>query len=154
MPATTRGSSEAVSDREVLTTRTLDAPRERVFAAWTRPELLARWWGPKGFTNTFHVFDPKPNGEWRFVMHGPDGVDYKNHSVFAEVLPPERLAFRHVNGPTYEATVTFGEEGEKTAVMWRMRFDNAQVFSKLKPVILEGNLQNLDKLEALLAAEG
>ncbi|MCC6698771.1 MAG: SRPBCC domain-containing protein, partial [Candidatus Hydrogenedentes bacterium] len=56
------------SDCEIISTRLIDAPREKVFRAWTDPEHLARWWGPNGFTNTFHAFDMKPGGAWRFVM--------------------------------------------------------------------------------------
>jgi uncharacterized protein YndB with AHSA1/START domain len=151
MDETSHGSSEAVSDREVLTTRVLNAERGRVFAAWTDPDQLAEWWGPKGFTNTFQEFEPRPQGQWRFVMHGPDGVDYKNHSVFIEVVRPERIAFRHLNGPYYDASVTFSEEAGGTRVTWRMRFDNPDVFGKLKSLIVEANGQNMDRLAALLA---
>ena len=63
------GSNTA--DREIVTTRVMDAPRELVFKAWTDPDHLVHWWGPTGFTNTFHEFDLKPGGVWRFVMHGP-----------------------------------------------------------------------------------
>ena len=61
--------------REIVSIRVFDFPRELVFNAWTDPEHLVHWWGPKGFTNTFHEFDLRPGGIWRFVMHGPDGRD-------------------------------------------------------------------------------
>ena len=80
MSAKKESSAEALSDREIVTTRVFDAPRELVFKAWTDPDHLAKWWGPKGFTNTFQEFDMRPGGVWRFIMHGPDGVDYKNKS--------------------------------------------------------------------------
>ncbi len=104
------------SDREIVSTRVFDAPRERVFQAWTDPEHLARWWGPKGFTNTFHEFDPRPGGVWGFVMHGPDGVDYKNRSVFVEIVKPERIVFDHVSGPR-EAGPTRGRADEDGVTM-------------------------------------
>ena len=81
---------EPLSEREIVTTRVIDAPRERVFKAWTDPEHLAQWWGPKGFTNTFQEFDMRPGGAWRFVMPGPDGVDYKN--VFVNPFGPHHCA--------------------------------------------------------------
>jgi len=81
------------ADREIISTRVIAAPRDLVFKAFSDPENLARWWGPKGFTNTFHEFDLRPGGAWRFVMHGPDGVDYPNESVFVEVVKPERIVF-------------------------------------------------------------
>jgi len=66
-----------------------------VFKAWTDPDHPAHRWGPKGFTNTFHEFDLRPGGIWRFLMHGPDGVDFKNKSVFVEVVKPEAKMARH-----------------------------------------------------------
>ena len=65
-------------------------PRELVFKMWTDPKHVAQW-GPKGFTNTIYEMDVKPRGVWRFVMHGPDGVDYKNRIVYIEIVEPERL---------------------------------------------------------------
>jgi uncharacterized protein YndB with AHSA1/START domain len=61
-------------DREIITSRVYDAPRELVFKAWTDPKHIARWWGPNGFTTTIHEMDVRPGGAWRFIMHGPDGV--------------------------------------------------------------------------------
>jgi uncharacterized protein YndB with AHSA1/START domain len=66
----------STSDRENVTTRVFDAPRELVFRAWTNPKHESQWWGPNGFTNTIHEMDVRPGSVWRFVMHGPDGVDY------------------------------------------------------------------------------
>ena len=78
-------------ENELVATREFDVPRELVFRAWTTPDLLARWWGPKGFTHTFHECDMRPGGMWKFAMHGPDGVDYPNHNVFVEFVQPERV---------------------------------------------------------------
>jgi uncharacterized protein YndB with AHSA1/START domain len=116
------------ADREIVTTRVMDAPRELVFKAWTDPDHLVHWWGPKGFTNTFHEFDLKPGGVWRFVMHGPDGGDYQNESVFVEIVKPERIVFHHVSAPQFQVTVTLAEQAGKTKLT-----------------------QNLDRLEAQLA---
>lgn len=99
MSAEIGGDAEIASDHEIITMWIFDTPREQVFEAWTDPYHLARWWGPYGFTNTFHEFDPRPGGVWRFVMRGPDGVDYPNKSVFIEIVRPERMVFDHVSGP-------------------------------------------------------
>ena len=72
-------------DRELLLTRVLNAPVALVWEAFTNAEHIANWWGPNGFTNTITVMDVKPGGEWQLVMHGPDGTDYKNRSIFKEV---------------------------------------------------------------------
>jgi uncharacterized protein YndB with AHSA1/START domain len=139
------------ADREIVTTRVLNAPRELVFKAWTDPDQLVHWWGPKGFTNTFHEFDMRPGGIWRFVMHGPDGVDYQNKSVFVEVVNPERIVFDHVSGPRFQVVVTFAEQAGKTTLTFRMRFESAAECDKVKSFAVEGNEQNLDRLEAQLA---
>jgi uncharacterized protein YndB with AHSA1/START domain len=139
------------ADREIVTTRVLNAPRELVFKAWIDPDQLVHWWGPKGFTNTFHEFDMRPGGIWRFVMHGPDGVDYQNKSVFVEVVNPERIVFDHVSGPRFQVVVTFAEQAGKTTLTFRMRFESAAECDKVKSFAVEGNEQNLDRLEAQLA---
>jgi len=139
------------ADREIVTTRVLNAPRELVFKAWTDPDQLVQWWGPKGFTNTFHEFDLRPGGIWRFVMHGPDGVDYQNKSVFVEVVNPERIVFDHVSGPRFQVVATFAEQAGKTTVTFRMRFESAAECDKVKAFAVEGNEQNFDRLEARLA---
>ena len=78
----------------ITSARLFSASREDVFQAFSNPERLALWWGPKGFRNTFKEFGLRPGGMWRFVMHGPDGSDYENVSEFIEVVPPQRIVFR------------------------------------------------------------
>jgi uncharacterized protein YndB with AHSA1/START domain len=68
-------STQAADPREIASGRVIDAPRRKVFKAFADPTHLARWWGPKGFRNTFEEFDFRPGGTWRFTMHGPDGTD-------------------------------------------------------------------------------
>jgi uncharacterized protein YndB with AHSA1/START domain len=143
-----REDSIDTTDREISATRIFNAPRELVFRAWTEPDHIAQWWGPKGFTNTFYEFDLKPGGRWRFTMHGPDGVNYPNESVFVEIVAFERIVFRHVVPPRFLATATFDEQGNKTLLTWRMLFET----SKLRDAVIdkhnaaEGLKQNLDKL--------
>jgi len=102
------------SDRELIITRLLNAPRELVWDVFTTPEHIKNWWGPNGFTNTIDKMDVKPGGEWEFIMHGPDGTDYKNKSIYKEIVRPERIVFEHVSGPKFIATITFTAEGNKT----------------------------------------
>ena len=93
------------ADRQIVSQRTIRARRALIWEAWTDHQHLAQWFGPNGFRNTFHEFDPKPGGHWHFVMHGPDGRDYQNHSVFLDVTKPERIAFDHVSGPQFCALI-------------------------------------------------
>lgn len=119
-----------VNDREIAATRVFDAPRQLVFKVWTDPNHLASWWGPRGFrTTTFHM-EAKPGGMWRYVMHGPDGVDYHNKITFLEVVEGERLVYQHGGDKdcepvNFHVTVTFSEYGGKTLVNMRMVFPSA-----------------------------
>ena len=132
MAASNAGSNVATKagEREIVATRVFDAPRELVFRMWTDPKHIAHWWGPNGFTNTIHEMDVRPGGVWRFVMHGPDGVDYKNKIVYLEIVKPERLVYRHAGEEgtedvRFHTTVTFLEEGGKTKLTLRMVFESA-----------------------------
>ena len=122
--AVTGSDAAAIADRSIVVTRVFDAPRDLVFKAWIDPAHIAVWWGPNGFTTTIHQMDVRPGGVWRFIMHGPDGVDYPNRIVYTEILPPERLAYDHgddVEGasPSFHVTVTFAEEDGKTSIDYR-----------------------------------
>ena len=88
MSETRDTSAEILASREIVATRTFDAPRDLVFKMWTDPKHIAQWWGPKGFTTTIYEMDVKPGGVWRFVMHGPVGVDYQNKVVYLEIVKP------------------------------------------------------------------
>jgi uncharacterized protein YndB with AHSA1/START domain len=144
--AAKKSSSEPVSDRELITSRTIDASPDRVFAAILDPTQLARWWGPNGFTNTFEEFQPRAGGKWRFVMHGPDGKDYPNESVFVDVTPPDRVIIRHVSHPQFELTLTLENVQGKTSIRWRQRFESAAECQRIAKFAIDANEQNLDRL--------
>ena len=115
------------SDREMLFTRVFNAPRELVWKAWTRPEQLAAWWGPDGFSLTTHSMDVKENSVWRFTMHGPDGRGYENKIIYIEVKEPERLVYRHsgdegVEPVKFQVTVNFIERDATTELSMHMQF--------------------------------
>ena len=141
-----------IYEREIVTTRVFDAPRDLVWRAWSEPDQLKCWWGPKGFTNTFQEFDFRPGGAWRFVMHGPDGTDYKNESVFVEIVKPERIVFDHLSGPRFRVTAIFEELGGKTKVTFRQLFETADACNGVKRYAVPANEQNFDKLAGHLAA--
>jgi uncharacterized protein YndB with AHSA1/START domain len=158
MNATIERSSSATADREIATTRVFDAPRDLVFDAWTSPEHVGQWWGPNGFTTTTQSMDVRPGGEWIFVMHGPDGTDYKNHIVYREVVRPERLVYDHVSGPLFHATVLFEAEGQKTRIRMQMLFETAELRNRVAEEFgavqgLEQTLDHLGAHVATLAAE-
>jgi len=115
-----------VSDREIVVSHTIPAPREIVFRAFTDPKHLEAWWGPDGFTTTTHAFRFEVGGVWDYTMHGPDGTDYPNWSRFRVIEPPERLAYehgRHANDPdAFETSVTFEEQDGATRITLRSLF--------------------------------
>jgi uncharacterized protein YndB with AHSA1/START domain len=145
------------ADREIVITRVFDAPRELVFKAWTDPKHVAQWWGPKGFTTTTYEMDVRPGGVWRFVMHGPDGVDYKNKIIYIEIVKPERLVYSHGGDEEgepgqFHVTVTFAEQGGKTKLTLRMLFGSAAERGKAKEMgAIEGANETLERLAEHLA---
>ncbi len=143
---------------DLVLTRVFDAPRDLVFRAWTEPAMLLKWWGPRGFTNTFHEIDVRPGGKWLFIMHGPDGVDYPNQIVFDEVIRPERLVYTHGSGVegdpgTFNVTVTFEEQGSRTLLTLRMLFPSIEERDRVvnEYGALEGGRQTLERLAEHLA---
>jgi uncharacterized protein YndB with AHSA1/START domain len=136
------------ADRHIVATRLLDAPRELVWKTWTDPKHVAPWWGPKGFTSTIQEMDVRPGGAWRLVMHGPDGTDYPNQSVYVEVLKPQLLVYDHVSAPHFRFCATFIAEGGKTRVTVRMLFPSAALRDKTAKAFgaVEGLKQTLERL--------
>ncbi len=150
------------ADREIVTTRVFDAPRELVWEAWTNPQHVVNWWGPRGFTITIEEMDVRPGGVWKHTMHGPDGTDYANKSIFKEVVKPERIVYSHGGGKKggpgihFEMTWTFEAVGEKTRVTLRHVFataaDRDRVVKEFGAV--EGAKQTLDRLGEHLTQMG
>jgi uncharacterized protein YndB with AHSA1/START domain len=146
-------SEDAEPKSAVSTERMLLASPREVFAAFERPEPLARWWGPEGFTNTFALFEFKPGGRWVFVMHGPNGANYPNESVFREIEPDSRIVIEHVVSPWFRLTVTLSARGDKTHLAWVQEFESPEVAEKMRPLTRTANEQNLDRLQAVLASQ-
>ncbi len=136
------------------TERLFSAYPRQIFAAFEQPERLARWWGPKDFKNTFEEFEFKPGGRWVFVMHGPNGANYPNTSVFREIQPDTRVVIGHDSAPHFTLTVTLTARGDKTHLTWVQEFESAELAAQLRHICEPANEQNLDRLEALLANEG
>ena len=145
------------SDREIVIARVFDAPRDLVFETFTDPKHVPSWWGPKGFTTTVHEMDVRPGGVWRHTMHGPDGVDYPNETVFIEVVKPERIVYSHSGGKQgdpdaqFQATWTFQEQDGKTKVsMQATPVKATPEAAYMLEGMNEGWNQQLDRLAELL----
>lgn len=154
-------SAGNISDRSLSLTRILDAPRELVWQVWTDPAHVVNWWGPDGFSNTNVSMDLRPGGFWRFVMHGPDGTDYKNLIQFTEVSRPERLVYIHrgedeTDDIHFHATILFEERDGKTQLSMQMVFASAEELRRLADEfgVREGAVQHLGRLAAYLETQG
>ncbi len=126
--------------------REIPARPEAVFSAIQDPVRLARWWGPDGFTNTFHTFEFRQGGAWIFTMHGPDGADYPNQSEFLEVVPNSRVRIKHVNLPHFEMSISLEPIATGTRVSWVGVFENREFAEKMRQFLENANEQNLNRL--------
>ena len=133
------------------TDRLLAFPPDQVFEAFARPEVLAQWWGPAGFTNTFEVFDFTPGGKWKYVMHGPKGATFLNESVFLTLDAPSRIVIHHVSKPRYVLTVTLTAQDDGTNITWAQEFEDSGVAARIKHIVEPANEENLDKLASVLS---
>jgi uncharacterized protein YndB with AHSA1/START domain len=148
------------ADRELVLTRLINAPREKVYRAWTEPELLKQWFAPKPYTTPIVEIDVRPGGSAYFVMRGPDGKDLPNHGVYLEVVPNERLvstdayvkAWEPSEKPFMTLILTFEDEGGKTRYTARVRhWTVADREAHEKMGFHEGWGICADQLEALVA---
>lgn len=128
------------------TSRAFPAPPASVFDAIQDPARLARWWGPEGFTNTFHTFEFREGGSWIFTMHGPDGTDYPNQSEFLEIVPHALVRIRHLNQPHFELSMSLEPHAAGTLLSWVGVFENSEFAEKMRQFLETANEQNLDRL--------
>ena len=127
------------------TSREIPALVEQVFAAFN-PERLSRWWGPASFTNTFNVCEFKNSGRWSFIMHGPDGKNYPNESVFAEIESPRKVVIQHVSEPKFRLTIILAPSLMGTVVSWSQVFESSEVARRIEHIVVPANEQNLERL--------
>lgn len=139
---------ETPPDCEIVTTRVFKAPRELVYKAWTEPEHLKIWWGPKGFTNTFDAFDLRVGGKWIFTMHGPERGNYRNECTFAVIREPELLIWDRQSKPLFRVEVVFEAlAADQKKVIFKQVFETAEECEKIKKFKVGKNEENMDRLE-------
>lgn len=126
--AATTSATKAPAQHELIITRTFDAPRSLVFKAWTTPEHMVRWLGPRDFTAPSCKMDFRPGGAYRACICSPDGKNYWMRGAYREIVEPERLVFTFAweeegeRGRDTVITATFGELGDKTRMTFRQAF--------------------------------
>ncbi|HMT72422.1 MAG TPA: SRPBCC family protein [Chitinophagaceae bacterium] len=139
-------------NREINSSRVLNAPLAVVYNLFANPSHLKKWWGPKGFTNTFHEFDLRPQGKWVLTMHGPEKGNYENSSVFKTVEPFKLISWTRISQPLFDMEVAFEEISSlKTRISFRMIFATAEECEKVKPFAGPKNEENFDRLEMEIA---
>ena len=143
------------ADCEIVLTRVFNAPRSLVFDALTKPELLKRWMGPRGWSLVVSEIDLKVGGKWRSVLRGPDGRDMGMSGVYREIAPPERLvsteAFDDYPGNTLN-TLTLSEQNGKTTLTCRILYPSKEI----RDIVINSGMEHgaaecYDKLAELLA---
>jgi uncharacterized protein YndB with AHSA1/START domain len=139
-----------MDERTLATARTLPCPPQAVYGAFADPALLAAWWGPEGFSNTFSQFEFAPGGAWVFVMHGPGGQDYANRCRFETLVPARQVVVRHECAPYFTLTVDLADVAGGTALRWTQTFDDATTAQAVRPIVVPANEQNLDRLARVL----
>jgi uncharacterized protein YndB with AHSA1/START domain len=146
LPSLADGSSE----RDMVLSRLFDAPANLVFEAWSKPEMLARWWGPRNFTLPVCEIDFRTGGAYRMVMRDPEGREYPFHGTYREIVENERIVFTAKIAPDIEVltTVTFLAEGGKTLLTVQQSVPADTTMARGQ---LEGWNGSLEKLGAALA---
>jgi uncharacterized protein YndB with AHSA1/START domain len=143
---------------EIKIIRVYDAPVEAVWDAWTDPEQVARWWGPRGFTLTTHSKDLRPGGHWTYTMHGPDGTDYPNSTFYHEVEEHKKLVYDHGANddrpPLFRVTALFAETNGKTTLDMTMALATPEAAEETRKFIkAAGGNSTWDRLAEYLEKE-
>ncbi len=144
------------TEREIVSERVFNAPRERVFAAFIDPELIPKWWGPRRMTTIVDQMDVRPGGTWRFLARDGDGREQGFRGVYREVTPPERLVqsfeWEGMPGHVVIDTVSFEDLGERTKLTTISLFHTTEERDGMLSSGMEGGLsESHERLEELLA---
>lgn len=145
------------TDREVVMTRVVDAPRQLVWEAWTSPKHVPRWMlGPEGWSMPVCEIDMRPGGTWHFVWRKANGTEMEMKGIYKDVAPPERLVSTEKWGPEWPETIntlTLVEKAGRTTVTQTTRYPSKDARdAALKTGMSEGASQSFDRLDQYLQA--
>jgi uncharacterized protein YndB with AHSA1/START domain len=149
------------TEREIHVERVFDAPRDRVFAVYTDPELIPEWWGPRDTTAVVDQMDVRPGGSWRFVVYSADGSETAFRGTYREVTPPERIVqtfeWEGMPGHVSVETAVFENLGDRTKITTTSIFHTTEERDGMLGSGMEGGLNEtyarLDELLARLASD-
>lgn len=144
-------------EREIVLSRVIDAPRTRVFEAFTDPAQITRWFGPAGFKTETLEIDIREGGLWRFIYTGPDGTRWDNRMVFQKIAAPRLLVIEHGSDmdddpARFHTTITFDEQSDGKCVltMRQLHPTKEQRDAGIGFGAVEYGYQTLDKLAQFL----
>ncbi len=148
----------AKTSNEIRITRVYDAPVKAVWDAWTDPQQVAKWWGPRGFTITTHSKDLRAGGHWHYTMHGPDGTNYENKTKYFEVEKQAKLVYDHGGSDDrpamFRVTVLFSETKGKTKMDMTMSLPTPEALEETRMIIKKyGGNSTWDRLAEYLEKE-
>lgn len=133
---------------EIVTSRNVLASVEAVFTAWSDPAYLAKWWGPRRFSNTFIEFDFREGGNWRYIMHGPSKYNYPCECQFKAIVPVRLIAWNQPSDPPFTAAVSFQKITKRiTNITFTMCFNDADECARVRKYTRFRTEQAFDKLE-------
>lgn len=138
-------------DRVLRTHRILPFTPKEIYGAFASADLLALWWGPEGFSNTFDIFEFNEGGRWKFIMHAPDGSNYPNESLFEELVADTKIVIHHDCPPNFKLTVQLTPDSNGTRLTWEQVFDDAETAQAVKKRAGSANEQNIDRLTHVLS---
>jgi uncharacterized protein YndB with AHSA1/START domain len=145
----------ASGDREIVMTRVFDAPRQLVYDAFTRPELLKRWFGPRGWSLSVCEVDLRVGGGFRFILSGPDGRQMGMRGVYRELAPPDRSvhmeSFDDFPGEAQVTTVLVEQDGRTTLTATVLSPSREVRDAMIQSGMEHGAAESYDKLAELLA---
>jgi uncharacterized protein YndB with AHSA1/START domain len=144
------------TDREIVLTRVFDAPRRLVFDAFTKPELLKRWFGPHGWSLVVCEVDLRVGGTFRFVLRGPDGREMGMRGVYREIVAPERSvhmeSFDDYPGES-QVTTILAEDGGRTTLTATVLYSSQEIRDMvIRSGMEHGAAESYDKLQVLLVS--
>jgi uncharacterized protein YndB with AHSA1/START domain len=144
------------ADREIHIERVFDAPRDHVFAVYTDPQLIPRWWGPRGTTTVVDRMDVRSGGSWRFVSRDADGSETGFRGTYREVTPPERIVqtfeWEGMPGHVSVETATFEDLGDRTRVTTTSLFHTTEERDGMIGSGMEGGMnETYDRFDEVLA---
>jgi len=135
----------------ILSRRVIHTSLEKLYHAYSNPDILVKWWGPNGFSNRFNEFTFEENGLWDYIMIDEMGKQYPNQMIFKKIEPNKIIVADHITAPKFQVEISFNKiTTQKTEVLFKMNFEDEEIYKALLNYVPEKNEENFDRLENIL----